>query len=154
MTYDGLFDLEQLYKMITDWLEEKGYDQREMVNATRILQEGKYHEVWIQPWKKVTDYHKYEISARMIFDHMKAVTVTHEGKQVQLMQGRIHILFDGYLTYDWENKWESKPMFFFIRTLFDKFFYRSYTTGIQQGLKKEIEELQGRINSFLNLYKR
>jgi hypothetical protein len=153
LTYEGLFSVRELYKMITEWLEEKGYDQKEVKNTEVVKPEGKYIEIMIEPWKKYTDYVKSIIKLRMIFSDIKEVEVEKDGVKVKLNQGKAQFVFDAHLVSDYENRWEAKPTFFFIRTLFDKYFYKPVMSGYRTQLKEYTMDLHSRIKAFLNLYR-
>jgi hypothetical protein len=153
LDYEGLFSLPELYKMIDEWFEEKNYDKREIKNVERVAQDGKYVEIEIMPWKKVSDYAKNEIRIRMFFSDIRDVEVEKDGVKVKLNQGKIQMVFDAYLTTDYENRWEAKPFFFFLRTIFDKYLYEPWQGGFQRGVRKDAMSLHDQIKSFLNLYR-
>ena len=73
--------------------------------------------------------------------------------KVKLNSGKIQIVSDAYLETDYEHRWEGKPSFFFLRTIFDKYFFKPYTKGYQGNLLKDYNDLMGNIKSFLNLYR-
>ena len=153
LTYEGLFSIYDMYKMIDEWFEEKGYDKREVKNIESVFPEGKYIEVVMEPWKKLTDYSKSVIKVRMIFSDIKEVQVEKDGMKVKMNQGRAHFVFDAFLETDYENRWESKPMFFLIRTLYDKYFYKGYTSQLKGEVMDAVTELHARIKGFLNLHR-
>ncbi|MDP7323380.1 MAG: hypothetical protein QF632_01310 [Candidatus Woesearchaeota archaeon] len=153
LTYEGLFSIYDMYKMIDEWFEEKGYDKREVKNIESVFPEGKYIEVVMEPWKKLTDYAKSVIKVRMIFSDIKEVQVEKDGMKVKMNQGRAHFVFDAFLETDYENRWESKPMFFLIRTLYDKYFYKGYTSQLKGEVMDAVTELHARIKGFLNLHR-
>ena len=62
------------------------------------------------------------------------------------------MVMDGYLDTDYEDRWESKPFYFFIRTLFDKFVYRTYSTQYEELLVENCLQLHSTMKAFLNLY--
>jgi hypothetical protein len=153
LTYEGIFSILEVYKIMDEWFEEKGYDKREVKNIESIFPEGKYVEIVVEPWKKLTDYAKSVLKVRMIFSDIKEVEVEKDGVKVRLNQGKAHFVFDAYLETDYEHKWEAKPTFFFIRTIFDKYFYKSYTSQMKGEVMDSINDLHARIKSFLNLYR-
>lgn len=153
VTYEGLFSVTELYKMMDEWFEEKNYDKKELKNVENVTPEGKYIELLVEPWKKVTDYAKNVIRIRMIMTDIKDVEVEKDGVKVKLNQGKIQIVFDAYLETDYENRWEQKPTFFLIRTLFDKYFFKPFTKGFHTGVKADLNHLVTKIKSFLNLYR-
>src|SRR3989344_7156201 len=153
LTYEGLFSIQDLYKLIDTWFREKGYDKRERIAHERVTPDGKYIELEIEPWKKYTDYVKSEIKMRMIFSDVKEVEVEQEGVKVVLNQGKIQMVFDAYLTTDYEHRWEQKPLFYFLRAIFDRYIYRVYTGKYEQHVIEDTNQMHAQISSFLNLYR-
>ena len=153
LTYEGIFSLEELYKLIDTFLREKGYDKRERIAQEKITPEGKFIHLDIEPWKKYTDYVKSEIRLKVYITDMKDVEIERDGVTMKMNQGKIQMVFDGYLSTDYENRGESKPIFFFIRTIFDKYIYRIYTDKYEGHGVEDINQLHAMIKSFLNLYR-
>jgi len=153
LIYEGLFDVTQLYTMIQEWFREKGYDKKERKNYENVTPTGKYIELELEPWKKITDYAMFVIKLRIIMKDVKDVEVEKDGAKVKLNQGHITIVFDGFLQTDYESRWEGKPMMFFLRTLFDKFVFKPYTERFKGKLLDEVNDLHSQVKGFLNLYR-
>lgn len=152
LTYEGLFDLTGLYRAIDAWFYEKGYDKYELKNYEQVLPTGKDIEIEIMPWKKTTDYFKNEIKIRMKFVNVKNVEIEKEGHKIMINQGKVMIVFDGYLTSDYEHKWEKNSLLFFLRTIFDKTFFRRYFNQAEKWLVNDVYQLHGLVQRHLNLY--
>ena len=105
LSYEGLFSVTELYQLIDSWLREKGFDKRETRNQEHVTSEGKYIELVLQPWKKVTDYAKHEIKIQIHITRLKDVEVKKNGHKMKLNNGRVLITLDGYLVTDYENRW-------------------------------------------------
>ncbi len=153
LQYEGLFDVNELYLTFDRWFREKQYDKREVKNVEFVKPEGKFVEVWLMPWKKITDYAKIEIKITLVMENLKEVEVEKDGHKIKMNQGTIKMVFDGYLTTDYENKWEGKPTYVFMRTLFDKFVYKGYTASFKAQVSEDLNHLHTTIKSFLNLYR-
>ena len=153
LNYEGLFDVNELYLTMDKWFREKQYDKRELKNIENVKPDGKFIELWIMPWKKITDYAKIEIKIRIQMFNIKEVEVEKDKHKVKLNQGKIQMVFDGFLTTDYENKWEGKPTYVFLRTIFDKFIYKGYTARFQSQVAEDVNHLNTTIKSFLNLYR-
>jgi len=153
LTYEGLFSVGELYKMIDEWFRWKGYDKRENKNIEIVKPEGKFIEIELEPWKKVTDYAKNVIKIRIQMNDIKEVEVEKDNTKLKLNQGKVHFVFDGFLETDYEARWEGKPIFYFIRTVFDKYFYKPFTAGFERGVKEDVMHLHGQVKAFLNLYR-
>ena len=63
------------------------------------------------------------------------------------------MIFDAYLESDYEHKWESKPTFFFLRTLFDKYVFKGYFAKAEKWIINDLYDLHSRIQRFLNVYR-
>ena len=153
LTYEGIFDLNGLYRMIDAWFYEKGYDKWELKNYEQVLPTGKDIEIELQPWKKTTDYFKNTIRVRFKAVNVKDVEIEREGVKLRVNQGKLMMIFDAYLESDYDNKWESKPMFFFIRTLFDKYVFVGYYNKLKKWMINDTHDLHSRIQKYLNLHR-
>ena len=154
LTYEGVFDLNGLYRTIDSWFYEKGYDRWELKNYEVDNPDGtKDVELELLPWKKTTDYFKNIIRLRVKCVALKDVEIEKEGAKVKLKHGKVMIIFDAYLESDYENRWEKKPLFYFLRSFFDKFVYKVHTERYEQGLVEECNDLHSQVKAFLNLYR-
>ena len=153
LTYDGLFDLNGLWRLIDSWFYEKGYDRWEHKNFEQIMPTGKDIEIELLPWKKTTEYFKNTIRIRIKMVDVKDVEIEKKGVKLKINKGKVMIVFDGYLESDYENKWESRGIFFLIRTMFDKYFFRRQTDFYEKWLVNDLYDVHGRIQRFLNIYR-
>ncbi len=153
LTYEGIFKVRDLYNMIDQWFEDKNYDKREILNVEVVKPEGKFIEIEMQPWKKVTDYANRLIYLRILMHDVKEVDIEKDGKTVRMNQGKIQIIFDAYLKTDYEDRWEMLPVYFFLRTIWNKYIYQPFTKGFKAGVKKDCIELYNNIRAFLNMYR-
>ena len=153
MVYEGLFDLNGFYRMIDSWFYEKQYDKLERRNYEQVLPTGKDIEIELLPWKKTTTYFKNIIRMRMRFVNVKDVEIEKDGVKLTVNHGTVRIIIDGYLESDYEGWWEEKPMFYFIRTLYDKFIYKNQFKYYEGWVIGDIQDLHSRIQKFLNLYR-
>jgi len=153
LTYEGLFNVAELYKLIDNWLRGKSYDKHEIKNVEKVRPEGKEIEFELLPWRKLTDYAISHIRVRVVMTGVKEVEVERDGTKVKLNQGKVQIVFDGFLQTDYENKWESKPIFYFLRGVVDKYIYKSYLDGYKKIVMQDVNHLHTQIKAFLNLYR-
>ncbi|MCP3683956.1 MAG: hypothetical protein GY861_14830 [bacterium] len=153
LTYDGLFNITMLYRTIDNWFMENGFDKREVRNQEHLKPDGKYIEIELQPWKKITDYARHVIKVQIKMLRIQDVEVEQDGLKVKVQKGRVNIIFDSYLDTDYEGRWEMKPFYFFLRTVFDKFVYRTYTSQFEDLLVEKTSNLFATIKAFLNLHK-
>lgn len=154
LKYSGLFSARDLWKTIDHWFADNGFGDRvELYHDEKVTKTHKDIEVRYMPYKKVSDYVKIE--HRMIINIFNLVkkTVEKDGHKLKLDQGDVKIQFDSYIITDYEGRWENRPEFFFIRTLIDKFIFRTYTGKYEAMTKQQVDELKAEIEGFLNIYK-
>ncbi len=149
--YDGLFDSSDLFRFLDDWFQQKGYDKQEVRHAERVKEKGKFVDLEIMPTKKVSDYVKYDINVRVYIKDLVQANIKRDGKQFKINKGRVTILISAFLVTDYEHRMESKPMLFFMRTLFDKFVHKKYIDRFEKGMMNDVQQLHTELKSFLNL---
>jgi hypothetical protein len=152
LDYKGLFDAKSLITFVESWLKERGFHKRTYKDFEHMV-DGERHIEWeIASWKKVSDYAMHIIKIRALFLGLKKTEAMHDKEKLKLNQGRLLIYFDGYIEYDYEHRWDEKPMLLFFRMLYDKYIHRVYTQQFEKELVKEVTELFHETQKFLNLY--
>ncbi len=153
ISYSGIFNVTELYQLMDNWFREKGFDKRELRNQEHVNPEGKYIELELQPWKKVSDYVRHVIRILVRMMRVKEVVVEIDGKRKRMNKGKVFIIIDGLMYTDFEGRWEQRPFYFFMRTIFDKFIYKTYTGQMEDLMVENCSQLHMLIKSHLNLYR-
>jgi len=151
--FEGIMNIRDIYKLIDDWLFGNNYDKVELVNVEYLRPEGKYIELNLEPYKKVSDFVKNVIKIRIVAKNVKDVDVEEDGKKRKMQEGNFSMTLTGILETDYEGRWEQKATIFFLRVLVDKYIYKFYTDKFENGLAKDVKEIATQVKSFLNLYK-
>jgi hypothetical protein len=153
MTYEGLFNLFELYSIIDDFLRMKAYDKFEPEHEESVYPTGKKLHIILRPLKWHTDYIRKCLKIEIFMDDVKEVETEVDKVKVKLNQGKVRILFSGILETDWEGRWEQRALYYFIRALFDKYIYRKHTKDFEAEIVSDINELREKMGAFLNLYR-
>jgi len=153
LEFSGLFDVKSVFRVMQQWASDKGYWLVEIKHVESVKPEGKWIDMDLMPFKKFTDYAKSVIKIRAQFQELKDVVVDRDGHKVKLQEGKIVMIFDGILETDYEGRWESKPLFFFLRTLFEKYVYTPFISGFERGIKEDLMLLKNNLKAYLNLTK-
>jgi len=151
LTYEGLFNATELYNTIDHWFKRHNYDKLETKNIEVVTKKGKHMEIEWVPSKDINNYAKNSIKIRMIISEMVDIDVEKDGHKIKMNKGKINFVFFGILVTDWEDMWENKPMLFFIRSLYNKFFYKGYVDKWKGELKGDVYALNSSIKAFLNI---
>jgi len=151
LSYEGIFNLHELYRVIDKWFKDHGYDKQELKNWEDITEQEKQIIIEIIPYKKVSDYARIDIRIFMIFSKITDIETAKEGVTLKMNKGRAEFYFDAYVVTDYENKWETKAVFYFIKNIFDKFIYKIYTSNYDTEAIRDCTEVENDIRSYLNM---
>ncbi len=153
INFEGVVSVTDLHVTMDHWFREKGFDKFEVKVEEVVTKDGKYIEWLFEPWKKVTDYIKLIVRIHVRMYNIVEMMVEIDGHPVKMNKGKINIMTEGFMVTDYEDRFDHQPLYYFIRTLYDKFFFRSYTQKYQAQLNADTEELRAHIKSTLNLYR-
>ena len=151
LSYEGVFNLRELYRLIDKWFKDHGYDKQEVKNWEDVLETEKQIILEIIPYKKVSDYARLDVRIFMIFSKLTEIDIDKDGIKYKMNKGRAEFYFDAYVVTDYENKWETKAIFYFIKNVFDKWIYRAYTSSYDAEVIRDCTEIENEIRSFLNM---
>jgi hypothetical protein len=152
--YEGIFSVAGLYRLIDEWLLDKGYYRKEPMHTESAKPEGKFVEIQLVPEREISDYAKSILRIRIQLSGIKDVVIEGtDGSKQRQNQGKVLVTLSGVLETDYEGKWEGKPMFLFIRTIYDKYLYKPLTGGFQAIVRTDADHLKNAIAGFLNLHR-
>lgn len=153
VSYEGLFDAKEFFKAINDWIDSHRYDQVEKKHAEVIKPEQKSVSFEMQSSRSITDYAKIVMTIKINMDDLKDVVVEQDGRKKKLNQGKVSVAIDGFIETDYEHRWETKPAFYFLKSLWEKYVYNPYTNEWKQRVKDDVQSLKTTIKAFLNLFR-
>jgi hypothetical protein len=151
VVYDGLFRYRDVNKLIFDWMSDKGYIPVEKRIHEAVTKSGKHIEQDLEPYKKFNDYAKSVIRIHVTAHNLKEVEVTVDGHKKKMHQGQLRVTFDSWLETDYESRWETTPVFYVLRSLFEKYVYVPYLSGFIKGVRDDTMMLKDQLKGFLNL---
>lgn len=153
LNYTGPFNANDLYRHITAFLKERGFDIKIDKEFEQNTKTGKQIEWLIMPWKRISDYTRHHVKVRvLVYDYNKIEAVVDK-KKVKVGNGRVVIYLDGYLELDQEERWETIPFFQFLRSIYNHFIYKVYTERFEQRLSYDIHHLYQTLEQFFNVYR-
>ncbi len=151
--YSGPLVVRDLFRMYDNFLFERGFDQKVDKDFEQNTPHGKFIEYQVNPWKKITDYGRYLIKIRTLGYDIVKVESVNNGRKTKADNGKIIIVIDGFVEYDYDHRWDGKPILFFLRTIYDYFVFKAYSERFEQMLVHDINHLKDHIEKFLNLYR-
>ena len=153
ISYEGYFDAEGLYLHIDNWFRNKAYIKKEIRHSEMVYPDGKQISIQNEPYKKVNDYCRNVIVLTIDISGLKTVEIDKKGKKMKVNEGSVEITMTPFLELDYEHRWENKPTFFFISTLFDQFVFKYQTDNYKKSILQDCTHLKQEIRRYLNLFK-
>lgn len=154
LQYSGPFELKEFYLLIDNFVKNHHYDKWEKRHIEHKTEEGRYIELELEPQKQVSESMKLYMNMEIFIRNIQDLEVEVKGKKRIIQQADISIRWRSYVNKIYGELWEKRPVFFFIRALVDKFFYRLHIERFTDELKGDTQLLREQLKAFLNLYQR
>lgn len=104
--YKGMTDFNELWKLIIDWFESKGFEVMEGKAKHKAGASGDEMEADIEAWRNVTDYYRFEMKVALkSWDGVPVEVVRGEEKKT-LRKARYYFRITGNLILDWAGRYE------------------------------------------------
>ncbi len=152
-SYEGLFNAEELFSVISGWFFGKHWDWYEKMNQEQVTPEGKQIRIILEPWKCISDYYKIIMNIRLNMVDVKEVEVEHQGQSLKLNQGLVRMTIDAYVVSDRKDQWGSRPLYWFMSIIFGKYFFREHYAKAETWIKSDVDDFYNKVKDYLNVFK-
>lgn len=151
-TYNGPFLVGDFYTEIENWIKEKGFEKQPKKKMEHVTKNGKKIEWIIEAHRQLDDLHYGIVVLRALLDNIKEVVLKKNGKKIRVNNGDIFVNIDGHVQSNIHGSFfQVKPMFYFIRTLIDKYVYNFWTFKYEGVVGADCHDLFKRVRAFFNL---
>ncbi|MBI1969943.1 hypothetical protein HYS48_04580 [Candidatus Woesearchaeota archaeon] len=150
--YHGLFELRAFRPMIVQWAKQNHYILDEIHGSELVEEESKDIHIHFLLQKKLAEYYFSVITMEVHMEHLKDKEVKLSGKSRTLQGATVEVTFNGFLMSFLQYRWESKPWFYFLRTVIDKFVYKIDRNVYQNQLISDAGDLMNKTQAFFLLY--
>jgi ABC-type Fe3+-citrate transport system substrate-binding protein len=82
---------------------------------------------------------------------MKDAEIEVDGKKVSTQKGEVEIIFKANLIKDYEKRWEDKPFWKFLRSVYEKYVVRETVDEYEDDVEDEAKEMISEFKAFLNI---
>lgn len=147
----GLVDVKELFNIIYEWLGNHAYERNDIWTYEEVYEDGKQIKLKMRPYKEISDYAMAEIEINADLRKLKEVTLERKGVKHKYMKGEVEFTFEAFIVTDYEEKWEVKPFYFFLKVMAERFLYKSYIDRYEQETLKNMADLMREIKSYLNM---
>lgn len=147
VSQESTFDMQQLYKLGRSWFNQHGYDFYEKEYISSQKEDTKNASIKWESEKKVDDYVRFHIEARIKFKDLREV----QGKKRMMNSGQVSVTVEAYIMKDYESRWENGFMSKFVRGLYDTFIIRGKLDKDKHRLDREAKEFFNEVRTFLKV---
>lgn len=151
--YSGLFIAGELYHVIDSWLKENNYTKEEKKASEKVHEDSKDVLVKYEAVKPLNETTNYVLKVDLVVRNMISLQIEDKGNLKRFNKGDVSITLEGVKVADKTGKWETKPFYFFLRTVFHKFILKDEEARMDSIFKKDYSALKNEILNYLNMHK-
>ena len=148
----GIFNFKATYRALHTWLTDESYLLNEKKYKETVSASGaKDVEIKWAAEKKISDYFRFVIKVNWIVLGMTDVEVEIDGVKQKANKGQLELHISTVLEKDYENRWDNRPFFKFLRTLYDRYLIPSRIEKYEAKLLGEMDEFVAQCKAYLAL---
>ena len=120
--YTGLFDLEDLQRVMAQWLKARRFWFHENAYKHHPGDEnGREQEIYWHCERNVDSYVQYQVDIYFHTFDMQKVEIVEKGKKKLVDKGRLEIWFKGKVVYDYQGHWDKSKFHRALRGMYHKY---------------------------------
>lgn len=152
LRYKGLYDLDGIYKLIRQWLDDRRYDFMEKIYKDKAASPfGNEVEHDMVPELKVNEFIKFHIHIVTKFFDYKEFEAEIDGEKKMVSDGRFFIKLSAEIEFDYQNRFKSdfqkKLLKFLVKTLLVRYYEFKY----YDKLTYDLYDLQAKLKKFIKM---
>ena len=152
--YSGPFVIEDFYAEVDNWIKEKGFTKEHKKKMESVTKSGKKIQWFIEIQSHLDELHHGIVMLRVLMDNVKEAAIKREGKKIRINNGDVLVNIDAFIeSHIHGSFYQIKPIFYFIRTLIDKYIYNFWPFKWDGRVNSDGRELYKRIQAFFNVQK-
>jgi len=151
LDFTGIFDFKTFYSYTHSWLIDEDFGVIEEKYSEKIS--GNARDIIID-WlckQKLSDYFRMDFKLEFDIKGLSDVEVEIDGERKRMNKGKIGLTIKGALTIDPENKWETPPIYKFMRDIYNKYIIPSRVEAMRNKVKDNVASLKEELKAFLEL---
>jgi len=153
-SYTGPFVVEEFYAEVDSWIKEKGFTKEYKRKTESVTKDGKNIRYIIEIHSHLNDLYYGVVVLDVLMDKVREAIIKKGGKKLRLHNGDALITIEGFLeSHIHGSFWQVKPMFYFWRTLIDKYIYNFWSDKWDGTVNSQGRELLKRIQAFFSTQK-
>ena len=151
--YHGIFRTTELFSTLNHALEEKGYTKREKKSEELVTPGGRMLQLQLRPFKAASQYMTLMIKIHLTLDNVTDISKDISGIKQKFQKGDLLIAFDAWSITDYEGRWGTKPLTYFLKGLIHKYLYKfPLEEGYIRELVKDTAFIYSQLKNLLQSY--
>lgn len=142
----AVFDLKSFPKLLQEWSRENNYTINETDFTEKVKGDGREYVIKYELKRKVTPFIRAIIKLEVW--GLRVNDIKAENKILQ--KGQLEIVFDTYMEMDWQERWESNPIYKFFRYLYIYYIKKQYFLDYAGKLWTDTYSLHAKLKTHLN----
>lgn len=152
ISFSGTFEFKELLKTIDHFMDERDYSKKEKEITEKVTEEGSDVKEGLEYSKGLNEYATSILNVDIEISKAIDTIVELDNIKHPMTTGEITINVTGLLKTELGDKYEDKPTYFFLKSVFDKVLFKNEIEKYTKVVTKDAEDLIEEIKSFLNLY--
>lgn len=156
LSYNGPLSVEEFYREVEKWIEEKGMQKELKKKSEEVTSKGKRIEWIIEAWREPRHLIKQVVRLRALLDDVKEIRIKKKNHAIRMNEADALFVIDGFIETKLGHLWTLNPLYSFLRTLYDKYIWgigMTETERYEGPVSSDCYELHKRLKAFLSLYK-
>jgi len=151
--YKGVFLFSDFYDFCYDWIiseidpnvfNEKNYVEKINGNKKTI-------EIEWEADKKLTDYYKYQLKAKIKVSIEKNTEINQDGRKIRVDNGEVKVAVKSALIKDYQNRFENAAFLKLWRSIYEKWITPSMVNEFEGKVVGDSEEFLSQVKAYLDL---
>jgi hypothetical protein len=147
----GYWNFKKVYDFSFEWFKDEKYDIYEEKYDERLGEKGKEVIIKWKCEKKISDYFRNVIELKWHILNMEKVEIERDGEKEKTNKGEIKITITADLERDYEENWEKKASWKFLRGIYDKYIMRTTMDQYEERLGEKAASFFSQLKSYLQL---
>ncbi len=152
-TYSGMFDINEFFKELDEWTDENGFEREIKKKLEHVETDGKKMEYIFELWKHVADYARATVRIKALFKDVVEFDLKRGEHTKEMQKGHVLIIIDGFVESDIEARWQQKPWYVFVRTLYDKIVWKFWLGRYDGEVASSSHGLYNKLFAYFKRYK-
>ncbi|MFH1134064.1 MAG: hypothetical protein V1735_06240 [Nanoarchaeota archaeon] len=149
--YEGLMDMDGLYKRIHTWFINRKFEPVEKVFKDKSRQEGREEQIKIDGFRNDDPQFRVWVNVYIHTWNMNKVEVVVDGKKKMMEKGRFKITIRADFEVDYENRWERSKFTRALLNFYIKYLIYRKLTVYGDKIEYEGHKLQELIKGYLGM---